>query len=342
MKKLILIMFLVAVLITGCREGGITPKEDITSTVRSLPEVGPDSDLKITLLDKLSVEESIGSIREECKSEMEIKPYWKVEIRKDSENLTLWLDHETNEVLCLIKKAVPQKTEQPVIENLTTSENKTGETGIIKKEEEIIPTASGECNLPDGLECVEFKINPNALELTIDNKLDHGIIMDVISIKKGNCAVNPDKVLYDDNRGTYVVRGCSFGSVGEELNSSMIISYTHLITFIQYSKEGDIKAVISGATIEDTTEDKVTNESKVLVLRRTFRPEEITIKEGTTVVWENIDTQSHMITLTNTFKSPLLEHSDKFEYQFITPGVYEYIDSIGKFKGKVIVSKKKS
>jgi plastocyanin len=60
-----------------------------------------------------------------------------------------------------------------------------------------------------------------------------------------------------------------------------------------------------------------------------FDPQRLTVKPGTTVVWENTDDIPHtVVSTTKVFKSQALDTADKFSLTFATPCVYEYFCSL--------------
>ena len=71
----------------------------------------------------------------------------------------------------------------------------------------------------------------------------------------------------------------------------------------------------------------------VIIRQRSFDPDIITIKAGTTVVWTNEDPISHRVVHlpelpsdTELFHSEALYTGDTFSYTFRTPGRYYYSD----------------
>jgi plastocyanin len=60
-----------------------------------------------------------------------------------------------------------------------------------------------------------------------------------------------------------------------------------------------------------------------------FYPQRLTVKSGTTVVWENADGIPHTIaSSTKIFRSKALDTGDEFSFTFMTPGTYEYFCSL--------------
>jgi len=68
-----------------------------------------------------------------------------------------------------------------------------------------------------------------------------------------------------------------------------------------------------------------------------FKPAELKIKKGDTVVWTNQDSSPHQI-LESNFKSEKLNNGQSFRFVFETVGTFNYICSIHpSMKGKIIV-----
>lgn len=69
-----------------------------------------------------------------------------------------------------------------------------------------------------------------------------------------------------------------------------------------------------------------------------FTPAVLTVKAGTTVVFENHDGSNHIV-LIGTVRSPRLRHDSSWSYKFDKPGEYGYICSIhgDRMSGKIIV-----
>ena len=72
-----------------------------------------------------------------------------------------------------------------------------------------------------------------------------------------------------------------------------------------------------------------------------FQPAEVKVKVGDTVVWKQVDTVAHTVTVVDgpeSFDSGLLEHGQTFSYTFTKPGEYSYkCTPHPKMRGKVIV-----
>lgn len=77
---------------------------------------------------------------------------------------------------------------------------------------------------------------------------------------------------------------------------------------------------------------------EVAIIDFTFTPANITVEEGTTVVWTNIDAVEHTIT-SDFFTSEVLNPGDSFVFTFDQEGTYDYFCSIHpQMKGKINVT----
>jgi plastocyanin len=70
-----------------------------------------------------------------------------------------------------------------------------------------------------------------------------------------------------------------------------------------------------------------------------FVPADLSVKEGTTVVWTNHDDVDHTVTASdNGFSSPAIQTDGQFSYTFTKPGTYSYFCAIHPFMtAKVVV-----
>lgn len=71
-----------------------------------------------------------------------------------------------------------------------------------------------------------------------------------------------------------------------------------------------------------------------------FKPDTITVRAGTTVVWENDDDIPHtVVALDGAFRSQALDTEDKFSFTFAQAGMFEYFCSLHpRMKGQVVVT----
>ena len=70
-------------------------------------------------------------------------------------------------------------------------------------------------------------------------------------------------------------------------------------------------------------------DTEVKIDNFTFNPPRVTVKAGTTVMWDNEDDIPHTVTSSaKLFKSKVLDTEGKFSFTFTTPGTYEYFCSL--------------
>ncbi len=68
-----------------------------------------------------------------------------------------------------------------------------------------------------------------------------------------------------------------------------------------------------------------------------YSPQELTIKEGDTVTWINVDSVAHTVS-GNLFESGNLDKGDSYSHTFGTAGTYDYICSYHpRMRGRIIV-----
>ena len=82
------------------------------------------------------------------------------------------------------------------------------------------------------------------------------------------------------------------------------------------------------------------DEAKVGIDNFAFTPETLTVKPGTTVVFENHDDIPHLVVAVDgKYRSKALDTNDKFSFTFDKPGEYAYFCGLHpKMKGKIIVA----
>lgn len=119
--------------------------------------------------------------------------------------------------------------------------------------------------------------------------------------------------------------------------------------------------VVEGKVVNKTIQEKTKEEGKVeeggeelpqryIVVIKDLRlePQELTIKRGDTVVWDNQDdwegdeeTKHYLAAHSNEFRSPVLYKGDMFEHTFNKTGVFTYIDVLYKdrdyMRGEIVV-----
>jgi len=96
--------------------------------------------------------------------------------------------------------------------------------------------------------------------------------------------------------------------------------------------EGELNETVE--TEEETEEINATEpEENVLTIEidhLTLSQKDVTIEKGTTIVWENKESNKHKITIYGLVQSPILQQGDSFEYTFEDEGEYFYICAIFK------------
>ncbi|MBI2578269.1 MAG: hypothetical protein HYW26_01010 [Candidatus Aenigmarchaeota archaeon] len=114
MKNNAIVLLGLALFVSGC-----IGQSDITPVIKALPEVqqflaqNPDADIRAFLVPSKTMNQTISSVEAEC-GQMDIKDYWKVLITKKNVNLTVWVDSETRNPVCIIKPGiVTNQTEIP-------------------------------------------------------------------------------------------------------------------------------------------------------------------------------------------------------------------------------------
>ena len=85
---------------------------------------------------------------------------------------------------------------------------------------------------------------------------------------------------------------------------------------------------------EETEEINATEpEENVLTIEidhLTLSQRDVVIEKGTTIVWENKESNKHKLTIYGLVQSPILYQGDSFEYTFDEEGEYTYICAIFK------------
>jgi plastocyanin len=80
---------------------------------------------------------------------------------------------------------------------------------------------------------------------------------------------------------------------------------------------------------------------KVAIDNFVYKPEELVVPAGTTVIWVNADDVPHTVTSTASpplFNSKTLDTDGKFSFEFKAPGTYGYFCKVHPYMtGKVVV-----
>jgi plastocyanin len=81
-------------------------------------------------------------------------------------------------------------------------------------------------------------------------------------------------------------------------------------------------------------------QTRVTIDNFTFKPDTLTVRRGTTVVFENDDDIPHTVVATDgTFRSQALDTEDKFTFTFDQAGTFDYFCSLHPhMKGQVVVT----
>lgn len=110
---------------------------------------------------------------------------------------------------------------------------------------------------------------------------------------------------------------------------------TTINTDIQTNINTTSTPVIENKTTEPVVENLIQN---VEITGGGYMPDELTIKEGTTVIWTNVDTTFHTVSSANLKStSGTLQPGESWNYTFSTPGTLNYYCAIHFEKGKIIV-----
>jgi plastocyanin len=87
-------------------------------------------------------------------------------------------------------------------------------------------------------------------------------------------------------------------------------------------------ALLAGVTVVPIAAARPAD-ATVKIENFTFAPQNLTVKIGTTVTWDNEDDIPHTIASSaKLFRSNALDTGDRFSFTFTTPGVYQYFCSL--------------
>jgi plastocyanin len=79
--------------------------------------------------------------------------------------------------------------------------------------------------------------------------------------------------------------------------------------------------------------------STVQITKAGFVPDKITVAQGDTVKWTNVDAATHQVVADDgTFASVALKTSDTYSFTFAKAGNFKYHDTYTKLKGEVVVT----
>ena len=77
--------------------------------------------------------------------------------------------------------------------------------------------------------------------------------------------------------------------------------------------------------------------SNVTIQGSAFHPQSLTVNQGDTVVWKNLDAVTHNARGQGGINSPDLSVNQTYSYAAATPGTFSYICTIHGFSGQLIV-----
>jgi plastocyanin len=87
-------------------------------------------------------------------------------------------------------------------------------------------------------------------------------------------------------------------------------------------------AVVSAASVATAGDSSRQATATVSITATGFKPENVTIKPGDSVLWKNADTTEHQVVSdTDTFKSPVLKPGQTFTQRFDVESSYSYHDA---------------
>ena len=97
--------------------------------------------------------------------------------------------------------------------------------------------------------------------------------------------------------------------------------------------------VISGCSQQKIdTKTNLAAGNNVVISGFSFNPNELSVKVGDTITWENQDSAVHTVVSNGLFESEILNKGDKFSFTFDKAGEYSYNCGIHpSMKGKIIV-----
>ncbi|MGL4285862.1 MAG: cupredoxin domain-containing protein [Phreatobacter sp.] len=87
------------------------------------------------------------------------------------------------------------------------------------------------------------------------------------------------------------------------------------------------------------TPSAATAEARVTIDNFAFAPKNLTVKTGTTVIFDNADDSPHTVVAGNgAFRSPALDTGGKYAFTFTTSGVFAYYCSLHPhMQGMIVV-----
>jgi len=95
--------------------------------------------------------------------------------------------------------------------------------------------------------------------------------------------------------------------------------------------------IISGCSKQNTNTNVAVG-NNIVVSGFSFNPNELSVKIGDTITWENQDSAVHTVVSTSLFESEVLNKGEKFSFTFDKTGEYNYNCGIHpSMRGKIIV-----
>lgn len=120
--------------VAGCVGGNV----DVTPVVKAMPDVQqflkehPNAEINAALWKEDTVSSNLGEIRTVCGNQMQIKDYWKVDVKEGDISIKIWLDGKTMEPLCAIKEGKNVLSNQTSINSTPTLDKPLNTTEKIK------------------------------------------------------------------------------------------------------------------------------------------------------------------------------------------------------------------
>ena len=123
------ILIILILFISGCIDNDVNITELVKQSQQGQEFLNnyPEAEISAVSLSSETIASMIDEIRQDCHPTIPVKAYWYVKFTDSDTNakLNMWIDKETQEVICIIKKANANKTEannqtQEIPENNST------------------------------------------------------------------------------------------------------------------------------------------------------------------------------------------------------------------------------
>ncbi|MDP2973486.1 MAG: dockerin type I domain-containing protein [Candidatus Diapherotrites archaeon] len=175
MKAIVFLFLAVAALLlfSGC----VNEELNATDIVKELPEVQaflaehPNAEIKAIYLSKEDTATQIADIREQCGSQMKEQSYWFVEIKEGDARVRIWLDGETKNALCIIKKG------KTVVEDECRSDSECND-----QDECTMDSCSGTPKKCSNAEITDCKDGDGCCPITCRGETDSDCIIEIKSV----------------------------------------------------------------------------------------------------------------------------------------------------------------